>query len=452
MVAYRFVFVRILGATLALLTVASARVQALEYEDVLLPQWDPWGEKAVSAPFLMYDPDYNGGVYRMWYHAADDPYIPYSLDWIAHAHSTDAVNWTKTGPVECHDSEFPGGQFPGYYVTGTPVVVEEQNGSYKMYHLHYYPWEAHIYKMYSNDGGVCWSNDHLVVPTMYPERANPYVHSVLPVEGGYEMYYHATVWSEWRSAIFRAQSVDGENWTNHQEVLGPGEPWEHWVMHPDVVQTPEGSYVMYYSAGVATPYPIYPRLESIGVARSSDGINWTDRTRLFGVSDLGQQVITVSDPRYFVGLEGNEWLYFSYALDWDGDGDVDELRIARTPLADCNDNGIPDQCEMDCGSPDGPCDVPGCGQGQDCNSNGVPDDCEPDFDGDGLIDECDADMDDDGVPNEEDACDYTPLGANIVTDPQDPLYGTLRGDLDRDCDCDLADYAILELDLTGPNP
>jgi hypothetical protein len=87
----------------------------------------------------------------------------------------------------------------------------------------------------------------------------------------------------------------------------------------------------------------------------------------------------------------------------------------------------------------------------DCNTNGVPDDCEEDFDGDGVIDICDSDVDNDGVPNETDVCDYTPPGAPIVTDPQSPLYGTLRGDLDGDCDVDLADYAIMQAEFTGPN-
>ena len=62
------------------------------------------------------------------------------------------------------------------------------------------------------------------------------------------------------------------------------------------------------------------------------------------------------------------------------------------------------------------------------------------------------DIDNDGVPNEDDARDDTPLGANMVTDPQDPLYGTLRGDLDGDCDCGLDDFVILQEDFTGPNP
>lgn len=109
---------------------------------------------------------------------------------------------------------------------------------------------------------------------------------------------------------------------------------------------------------------------------------------------------------------------------------------------DCNTNGVPDECDMaDCEP-----EELWCG---DCNSNGMLDACEPDFDGDGLIDDCDPDIDNDEVLNEDDVCDYTPypLPPGAVLLPS----GTLRGDVDDDCDCDLADYAILQADFTGPN-
>ena len=43
---------------------------------------------------------------------------------------------------------------------------------------------------------------------------------------------------------------------------------------------------------------------------------------------------------------------------------------------DCNDNGIPDTCDLDCGPVGGVCRVTGCGGATDCNNNLVPDDCE----------------------------------------------------------------------------
>ena len=136
------------------------------------------------------------------------------------------------------------------------------------------------------------------------------------------------------------------------------------------------------------------------------------------------------------------------------DSKVDYATLTLSIILDCNTNWIPDECDIDCGSDGGPCDVPGCGESDDCNTNSIPDDCEPDFDGDGLIDDCDSDIDNDSVANDVDVCDYTPWSAvergRVIMDAQGCLYGTIRGDHDGDCDCDLEDYAEFALDFTGP--
>ncbi len=83
--------------------------------------------------------------------------------------------------------------------------------------------------------------------------------------------------------------------------------------------------------------------------------------------------------------------------------------------ADCNGNGILDQCDLNCASPCGGCNVPGCGGSSDCNSNGVPDDCDithgtsRDCNNNSIPDSCDIasqsriDCDMDGIPDECDA-------------------------------------------------
>ena len=52
------------------------------------------------------------------------------------------------------------------------------------------------------------------------------------------------------------------------------------------------------------------------------------------------------------------------------------VAVLRANPADCNDNGLFDLCDVDCGAPGGSCDLLGCGEASDCNVNGVPDECD----------------------------------------------------------------------------
>ena len=42
------------------------------------------------------------------------------------------------------------------------------------------------------------------------------------------------------------------------------------------------------------------------------------------------------------------------------------LAVSQPAVADCNGNGIPDECDLACGSPGGICDVASCGRTVDC--------------------------------------------------------------------------------------
>lgn len=58
----------------------------------------------------------------------------------------------------------------------------------------------------------------------------------------------------------------------------------------------------------------------------------------------------------------------------------------RVLLVDCNQNGVPDLCDVDC---DGGGCAPPCGSSIDCNFNSVPDECESDCNHNGIADACD---------------------------------------------------------------
>ena len=70
--------------------------------------------------------------------------------------------------------------------------------------------------------------------------------------------------------------------------------------------------------------------------------------------------------------------------DCDGDSIGDVCAVADGLVEDCNDNGVPDQCDLEGTSPDcngnanpDECDIAD-GTSEDCNDNGEPDECELD--------------------------------------------------------------------------
>ncbi|MGB2985633.1 MAG: hypothetical protein WBE26_07090, partial [Phycisphaerae bacterium] len=99
----------------------------------------------------------------------------------------------------------------------------------------------------------------------------------------------------------------------------------------------------------------------------------------------------------------------------DPDFSETDLSALGDCILDCNGNGIPDECDVDCGEPGGPCDIPGCGGSLDCNDNTIPDECEEDCNDNGVPDDCDIsagtspDCNENGVPDECDITDGTSI-------------------------------------------
>ena len=178
-----------------------------EHNPVLSPEPGAWDGYTVYSVAVLYD----GGVFKMWYGAASE--FP-GVCSVGYATSSDGSDWTKqAGPLP--------GLFPG--APGT--------------------WD---------DFGM-----------------NP---STVLIEGGsYRMWYHA-VQGDGSYGTYRigtATSTDGITWTKHPEpVLVPSEPWE-----ADCVDFPEvipmgGGYAMWYG-GV-----VWGASVQVGYAVSPDGVHW----------------------------------------------------------------------------------------------------------------------------------------------------------------------------------
>lgn len=156
--------------------------------------------------------------------------------------------------------------------------------------------------------------------------------------------------------------------------------------------------------------------------------------------------------------------------DCNENGISDSEDIAGGTSQDCNDNGMPDECESDCndnGLAD-ECDI-AQGTSEDCNGNSVPDECEfTDCNDNGVLDECDIldgtsnDCDGNDVPDE---CEFTDCNENGVLDRCDIAEGT-SGDCDgnavpdecefEDCNqneindrCDIAEGTSEDLNGSG---
>ena len=102
-------------------------------------------------------------------------------------------------------------------------------------------------------------------------------------------------------------------------------------------------------------------------------------------------------------------------LDCNNNGVDDDCDIDGGGSDDCNGNGIPDECDIANQTSD------------DCNTNGTPDECEPDCNGNGIADECDIrdcppgdpscqDCQPDGIP---DGCQ---LGGVVAAGAESLLY------------------------------
>jgi M6 family metalloprotease-like protein len=145
-------------------------------------------------------------------------------------------------------------------------------------------------------------------------------------------------------------------------------------------------------------------------------------------------------------------LQINALIDCNSNGIDDAQDIAGGTSQDCNDNGVPDECDADCnanGTPDE------CESAPDCDANGIPDECEledGDLNGNGILDVCEADcapvffcsgktsslglvpfLTSDGLPSAS-AANLLPfriIGNDLIPDNFGFLiYGYKKGDLD----------------------
>jgi predicted GH43/DUF377 family glycosyl hydrolase len=144
-------------------------------------------------------------------------------------------------------------------------------------------------------------------------------------DGIYRMYYVGVAAAASKYVLY-AESNDGLNWYKpiSNPILYPGNygTWDSWAVHPGAVfKDDDGIYKMYY-CGFADQYSQW----HIGLATSSDGINWEKRSQpiLNGTSgweyQIGASSIIKKDGVYYLYYYGRSLPNYSIAVATSSDG------------------------------------------------------------------------------------------------------------------------------------
>jgi predicted GH43/DUF377 family glycosyl hydrolase len=229
--------------------------------------------KHLFQPSVLFNAD--SAQFEMWFGAAAGPETPTWRPYhIGFAVSDDGINWTiYPTPVLSPDPSTW-----DEFTVEQPRVIRE-NGQYKMWYTSLkndftYKWIGYA----TSPDGINWTkypdNPVLGLGTSAWEDAGPYSCSVMPVTGGYKMWYAACAYPSQISNIGYATSVDGIVWqrdtlNNPVLTIGTTGQWDdYWLLEPQVLYI-DSTYYMWY-LGSKTP-----DIRQVGLATSPDGIVWT---------------------------------------------------------------------------------------------------------------------------------------------------------------------------------
>lgn len=181
-----------------------------------------------------------------------------------------SFNWTDyhSNPILTSS-----GSYYDYNGIAQPVVIYHE-GHYKLWYHGlgmYGGGEAYIFYAESEDG-VNWTR--YTNPVLFPGNTGTWDSqhvspgAIILENGLYKMFYcgFSNEYDNWNVGL--ATSYDGINWEKYpQPVLSGSNGWEYQIVVSSVVKK-EGVYYLYYTGRNLPSY-------QIGVATSTDGINWT---------------------------------------------------------------------------------------------------------------------------------------------------------------------------------
>jgi predicted GH43/DUF377 family glycosyl hydrolase len=248
-----------------------------------------WNQN-VELPSVLYNSD--SARYEMWF--CGDQGIMGQYYWrpyhIGYAVSDDGIHW------DMHDTpvlDITAGKWDDLTVEA-PTVIHE-NGLYKMWYSGWNMADDSIGIGYATSAdGMTWTKhpSYIFGPgTADWESGYPYSCSVMPVTGGYEMWYSATDITQSEFNIGYATSSDGIIWqrdTVNNPVLKVGNPgcWDDYSVIVSSVHLIDNLYCLWY-VGINNAGS-----KKGGFACSNDGIDW----RKFNDPATNSAAYAESDP------------------------------------------------------------------------------------------------------------------------------------------------------------
>ncbi len=255
----------------------------------------------VMMPNVLYNTD--SSRYEMWYAATPgSPLRPYRIGF---ATSPDGISWTKVHPNPVLEPEI--GTWDESSVEGQMVLRE--NGTYKMWYTGWSPTnDVGGIGYATSPDGLNWTkhpgNPVFIGTTKAWEEGGAAYCTIMPVTGGYKMWYTGinADWTE--SNIGYAESVDGIVWqsdTLNNLVLTNGTTgqWDNPVITDPQVVFIDSVYHMWYGGWQLTDHT-----RQIGWATSDDGIHWNKNSDPVLTPTSGQWDGNKIEPRT-VMLEGD---------------------------------------------------------------------------------------------------------------------------------------------------
>ncbi|MCW8803295.1 MAG: T9SS type A sorting domain-containing protein [Ignavibacteriaceae bacterium] len=249
-----------------------AQVNWTKYEGNPVIPSGPSGSwySGVITPCVLYNTD--SLRYEMWF-AGSVTTTGLRPHRIGFAYSNDGISWViHPDPVLT-----PRPSNWDNYSVYAPWVVRE-NGLFKMWYTHEAPGYTNYKLGYATSSdGINWTRfDYPVMEAGTAEwEAQGVGHcSVLPVTGGYKMWYSGLAGSTDTISIGYAVSTDGITWqrdTVNNPILSPGSAgqWDDFNIFAPRVIILDNVYYMYYGAARES-FGQY----RVGLATSTDGLDW----------------------------------------------------------------------------------------------------------------------------------------------------------------------------------